>query len=79
MKGESRMSVIEERGERYMSGKIGLTCPKLYECPRIQMAPMIRALRRCSADEAMQSICDSCEERPLLQEVGNAEGIPYTA
>ena len=62
-----------------MSGKMGLTCPKLYECPRIQMAPMIRALRRCSADEAMQSICDSCDERPLLQEVSSTKDIPYTA
>lgn len=39
------------------------SCPKLYECSRIKMAPMIRALLRCTAEEAMKSICASCDER----------------
>lgn len=46
--------------EGTMSGNNGGRCPMIYECTRIQMTPMIRALRRCSAEEAMESICSSC-------------------
>jgi hypothetical protein len=38
------------------------SCPKLYNCSKVQMTPMIRVLLRCTAAEAMQSICSSCEE-----------------
>jgi len=37
-------------------------CPKLYECSKVKMTPMIRVLLRCTAAEAMQSICADCEE-----------------
>jgi len=50
-----------------MSDSNGEPCTKLYECARIQMTPMIRALLRCSASEAMKSICASCDERPAAQ------------
>ena len=53
------------------------SCPKLYECSRIKMAPMIRALLRCTADEAMQSICANCEERPEIQKVGKRKEISF--
>ena len=53
------------------------SCPKLYECSRIRMAPMIRALLRCSADKAMQSICTNCDERQGIQEVGQREEISF--
>jgi hypothetical protein len=53
------------------------SCPKLYECSRIRMAPMIRALLRCSAGEAMQSICTNCDERQGIQEVGEREEISF--
>jgi hypothetical protein len=36
-------------------------CPELYSCPKVKMTPMIRALLRCTAAEAMESICTSCE------------------
>lgn len=45
-----------------MSGNNGGRCPMIYECTRIQMTPMIRALRRCSAEEAMESICSNCTD-----------------
>jgi len=38
------------------------SCPKLYSCSKVQMTPMIRVLLRCTAAEAMQSICSSCDE-----------------
>jgi len=38
-------------------------CNKLYSCPRMTMAPMIRALLRCTAEEAMINICTSCEDK----------------
>lgn len=37
------------------------SCPELYSCPRIKMTPMIRMLLRCTAAEAMDSICNTCE------------------
>lgn len=40
------------------------SCPKLYECSRIRMTPMIRALLRCTASEAMESLCANCYEKP---------------
>ena len=36
------------------------SCPELYTCPRVKMTPMIRVLLRCTAAEAMESICASC-------------------
>jgi hypothetical protein len=66
--GESKMFATEPEGVRAMSDRNGDSCPKLYECARIQMTPMIRALLRCSASEAMKSICASCDERPIAQE-----------
>ncbi len=53
------------------------SCPKLYECSRIRMAPMIRVLLRCTAGEAMQSICANCDERQGIQEVGKREEISF--
>jgi hypothetical protein len=58
-----------------MSDKNGESCPKLYECPRIRMTPIIRALLRCSADEAMKSICASCDENPNVQKVSRREKV----
>ena len=52
------------------------SCPYLYECSKISMTPMIRALLRCSADEAMKSICANCDERQAFQMVGEREKIP---
>ncbi len=53
------------------------SCPKLYECSRIRMAPMIRALLRCTAGEAMQSICANCDVRQGIQEVEEREEISF--
>jgi len=53
------------------------SCPKLYECSRIRMAPLIRALLRCSAEEAMKSICASCDERQGVQEVRKKEEVSF--
>lgn len=36
-------------------------CPELYNCPKVKMTPMIRMLLRCTAAEAMESICATCE------------------
>jgi len=58
-----------------MSDNNGESCPKLYECPRIRMTPIIRALLRCSADEAMKSICASCDENPKVQKVSRREKV----
>ena len=69
-KGDCNASLSE--GKMFAEGIEGVTamfdrnpesCPKLYECPKIKMAPMIRALLRCTADEAMRSICANCDER----------------
>jgi len=59
-----RMLSKENMGEISMYNKSNKSCPKLYECSRVAMVPMIRALRRCSAEEAMQSVCANCAERP---------------
>lgn len=37
------------------------SCPELYTCSRVKMTPMIRVLLRCTAAEAMESICASCD------------------
>jgi hypothetical protein len=39
------------------------TCPQLYTCSKVRMTPMIRVLLRCTAAEAMRSICKNCEDR----------------
>lgn len=46
-------------------------CPMMYECPKLHMVPMIRSLRRCAAEEARESICSNCTERPQIQETAN--------
>ena len=51
------------------------SCPKLYECSKIRMTPLIRALLRCTAEEAMKSICANCDERQEVQEVTKREEI----
>ena len=38
------------------------SCPELYNCSRIKMTPLIRVLLRCTAAEAMESICATCEQ-----------------
>jgi hypothetical protein len=38
------------------------TCPELYNCHRVKMTPLIRALMRCTAAEAMESICTTCQQ-----------------
>jgi hypothetical protein len=38
------------------------TCPELYNCTRVKMTPLIRILLRCTAAEAMESICATCEQ-----------------
>ncbi len=35
-------------------------CPLLYSCSKVKMTPLIRTLLRCTASEAMQSICNNC-------------------
>ena len=35
-------------------------CPLLYSCSKVKMTPLIRTLLRCTASEAMKSICDNC-------------------
>ncbi len=37
-------------------------CPMLYTCTKVRMTPLIRVLLRCTAAEAMKSICANCEE-----------------
>ena len=46
-----------------------VSCPKMYECSKIKMTPMIRAFLRCSVAEAMDSICANCEEKPEVKMV----------
>ncbi|MFC1848342.1 hypothetical protein ACFLXV_03425 [Chloroflexota bacterium] len=58
-----------------MSGNNGEQCHKIYECPRIQMTPMIRSLRRCSAEEAMKSICFNCVEKDGLHHAAKSESF----
>jgi len=38
------------------------SCPELYNCHRVKMTPLIRVLLRCTAAEAMESICATCEQ-----------------
>ena len=38
------------------------SCPELYTCHRVKMTPLIRVLMRCTAAEAMESICATCEQ-----------------
>ena len=38
------------------------SCPQLYACSKVKMTPMIRVLLRCTAAEAMQSICTNCDD-----------------
>jgi hypothetical protein len=37
------------------------SCSELYYCPRVKLTPMIRILLRCTAAEAMESICATCK------------------
>lgn len=62
--------------EGTMSGNNGGRCPMIYECTRIQMTPMIRALRRCSADEAMESICSSCADLTAKRDTAIRVRVP---
>ena len=62
--------------EGKMPGNNGERCPKIYECTRIQMTPMIRALQRCSAEEAMESICSSCADMADIRDT--AVGVRVT-
>ena len=41
-------------------------CPELYNCPKAEMTPLIRVLLRCTAAEAIDSICASCEQARTL-------------
>jgi hypothetical protein len=45
-------------------------CPELYSCPKVRMTPMIRMLLRCTAAEAMESICATCERNHSAGEQG---------
>jgi hypothetical protein len=36
------------------------SCLELYNCQKVKMTPLIRALLRCTAAEAMDSICTTC-------------------
>lgn len=47
------------------------TCPELYNCPRVRMTPLIRVLLRCTAAEAMESICATCEQEHYQGEQDN--------
>jgi hypothetical protein len=46
-------------------------CPELYNCHRVKMTPLIRALLRCTAAEAMESICATCEQERYQGEQDN--------
>jgi hypothetical protein len=50
--------------EKHCAGEVQMkhgNCPELYSCPKVRMTPMIRMLLRCTAAEAMESICATCE------------------
>jgi hypothetical protein len=47
------------------------SCPELYNCPRVKMTPLIRVLLRCTAAEAMESICATCEQERYQGEQNN--------
>jgi len=38
-------------------------CFELYNCSKVRMTPLIRGLLRCTAAEAMESICAGCEQK----------------
>lgn len=59
-----------------MLEKSKISCPKLYECSKIRMTPMIRAFLRCSVDDAMNFICANCDEKLAKQVVKPRERIP---
>ena len=46
-------------------------CPELYNCQRVKMTPLIRVLLRCTAAEAMESICATCEQEHYQGEQDN--------
>lgn len=54
----------------------GQACTLIYECDRAQMVPMIRSLRRCTAAEALESVCSNCAQRPGLKEVCQSNDPP---
>ena len=66
---------LRNRGVREMFNVNHESCPYLYECSKISMTPMIRALLRCSADEARKSICANCDEWQVFQTVGESEKL----
>jgi len=47
------------------------SCPELYDCHRVKMTPLIRVLLRCTAAEAMESICATCEQERYQGEQDN--------
>jgi len=47
------------------------SCPELYNCPRVKMTPLIRVLLCCTAAEAMESICATCEQKQAQGERDN--------
>lgn len=47
------------------------SCPELYNCHRVRMTPLIRVLLRCTAAEAMESICATCEQEHYQGEQDN--------
>ena len=51
------------------------SCPQLYTCSKVRMTPMIRVLLRCTAAEAMQSICNNCDG----EQVGSRKHIKVSA
>ena len=46
-------------------------CPELYNCHRVKMTPLSRVLLRCTAAEAMESICATCEQERYQGEQDN--------
>ena len=52
------------------------SCPELYNCPRVKMTPLIRVLLCCTAAEAMESICASCEQKQSQGERDNNYTAP---
>ena len=47
------------------------SCPELYNCHKVKMTPLIRVLLRCTAAEAMESICANCEQEHNQGEQSN--------
>lgn len=39
------------------------SCAELYNCSKVKMTPLVRVLLCCTAAEAMESICASCEHK----------------